>query len=189
MRIISNAELQQLAMVISKNDISVSQVLELIKKRNKVIDVTSIDIELIVDYSKSVEQAISEGNYDIKESDINANNFPVDPELIGKTVKVKSRLFNFDEPLISQRVIREMDQVDYRPANLMEILAFGAARPELQRVITIIAFGSRWEDHDGYYCLPALHVCNNKRYLNTALFAEMFTSSLFALGIPKESPK
>lgn len=182
---ISDAEKQQLLDVISMNDIHVHQVLVLIEQRKKVIDVTTLEIELIVDYTKTIEQAIAEGKYNIAAFEINEKNFPVAPDLIGKKVIVKSRLFNFERELITEHVIWEMKQVAYRPANLMELAAFGAARPELQRLITITAFGSRWMDNDGYYNVPCLHVHNNRRYLNTTLWGHMFPTRCFTLGIPQ----
>jgi len=59
------------------NDIHVHQVLALIEKRNRVIDITTIDFELVADCTKTIEQAIAEGKYNIANYEINTKNFPL----------------------------------------------------------------------------------------------------------------
>ena len=67
------------------------------------------DVKLTVDYTKTVEQAIADGNYDWKNSDVTAKNFPISPEMIGKKVDISGRLFHFDRNINSKEAIKEMD--------------------------------------------------------------------------------
>jgi len=91
------------------------------------------EIKLTVDYTKTVEQAITDGNYDWKNDDIIVKNFPISPEMIGKKVEVVTKLFYFNRDISSNDGISEMEKADYRPATLMELLALGAV------LVTLVA--------------------------------------------------
>jgi len=100
------------------------------------------EIKLVVDYTKTLEQAIADGKYDKKNENINDKNFPVSPKMIGKKIEVSAKIFPFNCQTSSEDVIFEMSKVGYRPATLMELLVLGCLYPELQRQFTIIALGS-----------------------------------------------
>lgn len=99
-------------------------------------------IKLVVDYTKTLDQAIAEGNYDVKDCDINDKNFPIPIKMLGEKVEVYSKLFHFDNRLSSEEIISKMSDAGYRPATLMELLVLGFLFPELQNQFSIIALGS-----------------------------------------------
>lgn len=94
---------------------------------------------LEVDYDKSLEEMIAAGRYDWKNSDITADRFPVKGK--GKK-KAEVELVHFNRDISSEDAIAEMDKLGLRPATIEELLAFGAANPDIQRKFPIVALGS-----------------------------------------------
>ena len=144
------------------------------------------EIKLTVDYTKTVEQAITDGNYDWKNDDIIVKNFPISPEMIGKKVEVTTKLFHFNCDISSNDVISEMDKGGYRPATLMELLALGTLFPELQRQFPIVALGSAWRDVDNLRYVPFLGVDASRRRLYLYLFDDDWLTICCFLGVRKE---
>jgi hypothetical protein len=132
-------EVQKLVMVIGNNNLSIEQ-----------------SIELVVDYTKTTEEAILNGKYYDNDGNINDKNFPINLNMIGKIEKIKVNLFYFHSDLSSEEIIIEMDKDGFRPANVMELLALGAEHPDLQRKFVIIALGSTWIDSENDYRVPCL---------------------------------
>ena len=143
------------------------------------------EIKLTVDYTKTVEQAITDGNYDWKNDDIIVKNFPISPEMIGKKVEVTTKLFHFNCDISSNDVISEMDKGGYRPATLMELLALGILFPELQRQFSIVALGSVWRLASDYRCVPYLHVHGSERGLSLDWFGRDWSARYRFLGVRK----
>lgn len=99
---------------------------------------------LVVDYGLSLAQMIAAGKYDWVNSDITAEHFPVSGQ--GKQA-VEVELWRLNKYFKNgDEVIAELERVkpDYRPATLPELLALGAAQPELQKQFPIVALGSIW---------------------------------------------
>jgi len=174
-------EIQRIIGAIENRGFSASQVIELINKSNvsnvqneKVVDTVN-EIKLSIDYTKTVEQVIADGNYNRENSDVTSKNFPISPEMIEKKVEVSTKLFHFNRNISSEDVISEMDEAGYRPANLMELLVLGASfpelqgqfsTPELQGRFSTIALGSVWHDaYDGRH-VPYLDVNGSRRELD-----------------------
>ncbi|MEI6836065.1 MAG: hypothetical protein WCK59_04490 [Candidatus Falkowbacteria bacterium] len=145
------------------------------------------EIKLTVDYTKTVEQAITDGNYDWKNEDIAAKNFPISLEMIGKKVEVTTKLFHFNCDISSNDTISEMDKGGYHPATLMELLALGILFPELQRQFPIVALGSVWRDADSYRFVSYLDVNGSKRELDLGWFDVDWLALCRFLGVRKES--
>lgn len=102
---------------------------------------------LTVDYDLSVEDMVKFGKYDWANSDITSGHFPVARQ--GKS-EVKAELVHLNRCFSSgDEVLNELDRLGYRPADLAEDLAFGAAYPEEQRKYPIVALGSVWQYPDG----------------------------------------
>ena len=181
-------ETQKVIEVIESSNLSASQVIELIEKSDvqseKVINPTD-EIKLAVDYTKTVEQAVADGNYDWKNGDINAKNFPVSPEMIGKKVEVSAKLFHFNRDISSDDAISEMDKAGCRPATLMELLVLGFLFPELQRQFPIVALGSVWRCAYGFRFAPYLFVFDSKRKLYLDWFDSYWRARCRFLGIHK----
>ena len=143
------------------------------------------EIKLTVDYTKTVEQAITDGNYDWKNDDIIVKNFPISPEMIGKKVEVVTKLFYFNRDISSNDGISEMKKAGYRPATLMELLALGAVHPELQRQFPIVALGSVWHWACVGRFVPFLYVNDYKRGLKLSFVAGDWGAHYRFLGVRK----
>lgn len=182
------SDLQKLTTAMENKNLTVDQVIELIENSNiqseKVID-TSSEITLNIDYTKTVEQAIIDGNYDWKNSDITSKNFPISPEMVGKKMEAQTKLFHFNRDISSEDVISEMDKAGYRPATLMELLVLGILFPELQRQFPVVALGSVWRDAHAYRHVPFLGVSDSERALYLGWFASGWGARFRFLGVRK----
>jgi hypothetical protein len=83
-------------------------------------------------------------------------------------VEVEAKLFRFKGSLTLQKILAKMDAEGYRPAELFELLAFGAKYPEKQRKFTIVALGTSASRH-GFINIPCLTGETTLRYLETTL--------------------
>ena len=173
----------------SKNlSLSLSEVIALIngkiEENNEPLQSTD-DIKLIVDYTKTVEQAVADCEFNFANSDINAKNFPISLEMIGTKVEISSKLYHFNRGMGSEDVIKEMDKENCRPAVLMEALALAAAHPELQKQFPIIALGSVWCDSSGSRQVPYLGVGAYDRKLYLDDFGLDWAARCRFLGVRK----
>lgn len=115
-----------------------------------------------VNYNLAVEKAVRAGNYDWSDSDITAGHFPITKS--GKAA-VKVELVHFAKTMSSDKVLAELDAQGLRPAEFHELLALGAAHPELQREFPIIALGSVWLGPHGYRRVASLDRGGSERSL------------------------
>ncbi|MDI6603226.1 MAG: hypothetical protein QME57_03890, partial [Patescibacteria group bacterium] len=59
-----------------------------------------------------------------------------------------------------------LDQMEYRPVELHELLAFGEQYPDIQRKFLIVALGSVWWSPRGDRCVPYLYTdVEHRRHL------------------------
>jgi len=186
----NNEEIQKVVSAIESSNLSVSQVIELINGQNQKVEAkkaidASGEITLVVDYTKTVEQAIADGKYDWKNGDVTAKNFPISPEMVGKKVEVATKLFHFNRDISSEDVISEMDKDGYRPATLMELLVLGCLFPELQRQFPIVALGSVWRIACGDRYVPCLDVIGSERRLSLDWFGYGWSAHYRVLGVRK----
>jgi len=105
----------------------------------KMIGLPPLVLRITVDYSLTLEQMIALGQYDWKNDDITAKNFPVNGE--GKK-EITVELVKYESGMSSEAILADLDKNGLRPATHEELLAFGAAFPELQRKFPIVALGS-----------------------------------------------
>jgi len=184
---IEESDLQKLLEAIDNKKLSIPEAIALINgkmENNKPLQSTD-DIKLTVDYTKTVDQAIADGKYGWKNSDITAKHFPISPEMIGTKVEISGKLFHFNRSMSSEDVIKEMDKDGYRPAVLMEALALAAAYPELQRRFPIIALGSVWRVSFGNRRVPCLLVDGYDRKLFLYYFGNTWVAQVRFFGIRK----
>jgi hypothetical protein len=102
---------------------------------------TEGEYRLVVNYSLSVEDAIALGRYDRNHNKITSANFPSRRK---GTVEVIVLIKRFGRNMEPSDVIKKLHSEGLRPAELSELLAFGAEYPEVQRDITLSAYGSVW---------------------------------------------
>jgi len=120
---------------------------------------------LSVDYGRSVEDAVKAGRYDWANSDITSRNFPTKRK---GTAEIEVDLIHFNRYISTDEALRELDRMDYRPAELHELLAFGEKYPEVQYMFPIVALGSVWHNWRGWNndCfVPSLSWSNSGRVL------------------------
>ncbi|MDP3772371.1 MAG: hypothetical protein Q8Q94_03290 [bacterium] len=104
-------------------------------------------------YGLSLADMIEAGHYDWVNGSITAEHFPIVGEGM---VDLNINLLHFKRFIQSDEAIKEMDEMGLRPLTLPELLAFGAKFPDMQREFPIIAFGTVWQDRDGFRGVPAL---------------------------------
>lgn len=127
-----------------------------------VIDIATGICRFVVDFGKSLEEMIAAGRYDWKNDDITAKRFPRSGS---GTVTVDAKLFHFNHTMTSDAVERELEAAGYRSATIAELLAFGAAFPEVQRQFPVVALGSVTRVF-GYRSVPYLSGRGAGRRLN-----------------------
>lgn len=109
--------------------------------------------KLIVDYDQTVESLVKASRHDYANSDITSKHFST--QRTGQA-EIDVHVLHFNRPISSDGAIKEMDKLGLRPAELHELLAFGAQFPDEQRKHLIIALGSFWQfrvDGRGVVCL------------------------------------
>ncbi|MFA4942651.1 MAG: hypothetical protein WC564_03385 [Patescibacteria group bacterium] len=146
---------------------------------------------LTVNYSESLEQMISAGNYVYNSMEsilsLPSNLNLIAPELIGKVVKYEAKLFNFNENLKTQKSIEKMDSAGYRPATISELLALGRYyKKEIPNNKAIVALGSFLVDKYGDNANP--YIIKNRK--NTEIKAicnnDYWAYTVYYLGVKKQ---
>lgn len=118
------------------------------------------------------------GKYDSVNKDITPDRFPLAPSSArlertnGETGKeeIEVVLVYLDKRLTINQVKNEFDRRGLKSALIDILLAFGAAKPELQREFPIMALGSVWRSPDGGLHSPCLGRNVHGRNLNLHLY-------------------
>lgn len=140
------------------------------------------EFSLHVNYGRKIEDAVKDGKYDWSNSDITSKNFPTTRK---GTADVVLHLIHFDRDIESDDAIAEMDKMGLRPAETHELLALGAAQPDLQREFPIIALGSVWQGRVGYRCVPCLYRGGSERGLGLLWFGFGWHAYCRFAAVPK----
>ena len=90
-----------------------------------------------VNYDIRVEDAIKAGRYNW--TNVASENFPSKRK---GTAEMEIILIHFNREIGSDEAIREFDKQGLRPVELLELLAFGAKYPDVQREFSVVALGS-----------------------------------------------
>lgn len=120
-----------------------------------------------VDYSQTVEQLVRAGRYDWANNSITSRNFPSRER---DQARLDIFLVSFDRNISSEDAIKAMEEQGLRPATLKELLALGAAHPNLQRENPIVALGLTWRYPHGHLGVPCLSGGGSGRFLNLSWF-------------------
>ena len=126
------------------------------KKADNVFKVT-------VNYDLSVEFLVANGKYSWVNNDITSKNFPTTRK---GEVTLSLELVHLNQVLTSEEVLKELDKRGLRPAELHELLSFGAQYPEEQRKYPIVALGSVWQHWHDYRYVPYLRWLGGGRVLS-----------------------
>lgn len=106
-----------------------------------------------IDYDMPLADMIEVGSYDWVNDDITAKPFPPNKR---ESCKVELYVLHFGRDMTTKEVLAELDKRDLRFAELPELLALGAAHPDLQRKFPLVALGSEWRRRDGDVGVPSL---------------------------------
>lgn len=124
--IISTQDLRIILEALASGSVTIIDILSLIDKTDKKND----EIILTVDYSRTLSEMISIGNYDKRELSIGKNKIFIPPGLLGQKRFINAKLFEFKKEMGSDEAIIEMSKDGFFPANLFELLSF---RKDYQR--------------------------------------------------------
>jgi hypothetical protein len=139
---------------------------------------------LIVDYSKSLEQMIEEGKYNLVMKDIDSSNFFSPIQLSGRKMRILVKLFSFDRNFSTKEIISEMIRQQYRVAIFPELLALGKQFPNWQKSNPIVALGSIWKNYFAGHCCPYLTSNKEGREVNLTTFRKKFwDSQIYFMGV------
>jgi len=105
----------------------------------KFIGLVAVTLAIVVDYRMSLHEMIEAGGYDYVNDDINAERFPISGT---GTMSLDLELVHIGRSISSDAAEKELEKRGLRPATIAELLAFGAAHPEVQRSLPIVALGS-----------------------------------------------
>lgn len=136
-----------------------SVVLAILQGQVKVVPekiiITSETFTVLVDYTLNLTEDLLESEFD----SVSLMGDFSGPYSDTKTQHIMT-LFHFGKKLLSEEVIAEMNAKGYRPATILELVAFARVNPNLQRQFQIAALGSVKENY-----APYLHKISMRRTL------------------------
>lgn len=143
-----------------------------------------VTFTILVNYKKSLTEMIRVGGYDSVDNDIAPEHFPpwgsgaVERELhlVRLNRALKKNIGEHKEKL---------DRSGFIFATVEDLLALGAAHPDLQRKFTIGVLGSQWQDQEGFSRIPEIGVYENIRWLRLSLVMDICLGYSWLLVVRK----
>lgn len=132
------------------------------KEEEKADEPKTEKFPVTVNYDLSREKMNKAGKYEFVNENITEKNFPIENK---GQVDTDLVLVHFGKSMSSNNVLKELEKLNLRPANLSELSAFGAKFPQKQREFPIIALGSVWDDSGDGRNVPYLRKGASGRYL------------------------
>ncbi|MGH3001523.1 MAG: hypothetical protein ACRDM1_02440 [Gaiellaceae bacterium] len=118
---------------------------------------------LRVDYDRSLADLVAAGGYDRANEYVTESLFPI----LGRgSGDVEIVLVCVERAASTEEVLRELDRPELRLGRIAELLALGAAQPELQRSFPIVALGSAASYPHEYRRIPFLWGSSRVRHLD-----------------------
>lgn len=108
---------------------------------------------LTVDRSQPLQNMIAAGKYDWVNFNITPEHFPAGRSGVTEAEAV---LVHFDRSITTGEALGELERANLRPADLPELLAFGAQHPDVQREFPIVELASVWSARDDYRNVASL---------------------------------
>lgn len=139
--------------------------------------------KLKADYDQPLEAAFAAGNYEHIGPNFAGHDFSTEHK---GAVTLYGALIDFNRDIKSMDdAVHEINQLNFRPAELRELLAFGAQFPHLQRLFSIAAVGSQFRIYDtSQLYAPVLYVYGKDRSVQPD--SQWYKGTRF-LAIRKES--
>ncbi|EKE20895.1 MAG: hypothetical protein ACD_7C00442G0003, partial [uncultured bacterium] len=97
---------------------------------------TSETFNITVDYSKSREQMVADGQYGGGDENAYVRSYSIEGS---GTISCEACYLYFDCDISLEDAIREIKQAGWSPAKIEHLLSFGATYPEEQRRFEIVA--------------------------------------------------
>jgi hypothetical protein len=126
---------------------------------------------LRVDYGRTIERLVEEGNYDWSHIDISSELFSTERK---GSAEITIELLHFETRKNTDEVLMAITSNGLRPADIVEILTFGATYPEEQRQYPIVARGALWIGTCGGHFVPCLRTGSKGRYVDLYWFGGMW---------------
>jgi len=112
-----------------------------------------------INYRLTLPQMISAGRYQVVDSDITLDNFPI----IKGEPEVELGMLSFDCQMSSAAVRERLRLESYDSARIEHLLALGASYPEKQRTLPISALASVWKISINLLMVASLDVTDDDR--------------------------
>jgi hypothetical protein len=135
-----------------------------------VVDASLTSYTVSVDLSLTMIQMIEAGKYSNHRdaiTNVTEERFPVDRSGALQYEKELHLIAPSRDGITTTEWKAELEAADWELERTPEILAFGAKYPDLQREHYIVAFGSVWQNPDGYLFSPVLWCGGGERELVT----------------------
>jgi len=107
----------------------------------KIVQIPS-KLEIVVNYHESVNLLLERGKYDWIHGVIGYKFFTAKHEKYWYKLSIELVYFGYETIVSGDEARRKIVEIGYRPAELHDLLAFGAKYPETQRSFPIISLGS-----------------------------------------------
>ena len=150
---------------------------------------------ITVDYTQSPLDMITSGHYDWRDDNIpysfliNNDGTLTDGSFSGSEsgqVKLNIKLVHYTRPMESGDILKDLAQRSLRPATLPELLAFGAAYPDVQRQFKVVALGSAvCLVQNGHRHVPYLGGDHSYRWLRLQLLMGQWWPECCFAAVPK----
>lgn len=138
-----------------------------------------------VDYSRTIDEMIEFGKYDLVSDGITEKTFPLPTKFLGKKIITPVKLFQFKQVAGSDYVISEMEKMGCHPATLAELMALGESQPDLQRKFSIAALGSVWSSAHGIEYVALLRGDVHGRMLSLSQYDNYWQNNIRFLAVCK----
>jgi hypothetical protein len=131
---------------------------------------------VMIDYRQPLRQMIAAGAYDHVHGHITEANFPVK----GGDVEARDMIVvHLGRVASTDAVLHELDDLGMRSGRIEELLAFGAAYPQAQRLFPIVALGAI---ETAYWRRPFLWGSRRVRHLDLRFDEKIWSGSIHFLS-------
>jgi hypothetical protein len=185
------AELSELLDILEDQDITVSQVIQLVKdniKKTLAKEKKTMNLDgqlLAIKYPNNYQKLFDK--YDLVDPDVNIENFPITTELIDKKIQLFARQFVFDGIFNSDLPGKKMAESEHHEANLVEALKYVETYGSLQGDFTMVALGSIWRPTGGTPMVVCLEFKSGMCKLILRWLNDVWNNQYIFLGIKNKN--
>jgi hypothetical protein len=145
------------------------------------------NIVFTINYGQNVNDLIILGKYDFVDSELAVKKYSEDGKTRDNNVRVSAHLFHFNVESSSEAILSEIKETGYRPATLLELLAFDEiVNIPLQNSHEIVALGSLIKCGNGHFGVPFINNNYLGRSLDIAWYNGDWETNYYFLAIKKK---